>query len=1147
MTTDQIRIFLSSSIEQPSIVTVRDVLKSEIGANTPYELVYADLTSGSHARGAETISLERLARCDLVVVLIDRVAGEVTMAEWREAIRRGRPRLVFFSDETTQEEKTDLFNRAHRGATGSPGMLETYSSVTMNEAGAVRIAWNIDRSVQDEIGRTQNADHASDFASEIHTYFDAVGRSPGPIRREQNGWYYFDAVTDEGQTELIACQAEPVVVRAMARIAETARRDYGGRFRIVSGSGASDRLRIEAEAQGGRIQAVVDLVFELTEAEPLLRAVETEFEREALQNRYIELHCDKQCLDPQGREIGTDPRGELDDYFSDWLRAPARAQMAVLGDFGSGKSWFCLNAAHSMIVKLLSGQTTRLPILVRFKDVAAALSARAAEEERGLAAAIRDGELDLIDYLAERLDVAGHSRTLVETLIASGRLLIILDGYDEIAGALDKAARDHVLAAVRRLNIGHSKTLLTSRRALFADAGSESEELFGDAGGDFSVRFEIVYLSAMDPDQIEAKAAKRFGPKAGEYLERLRAHPKLAEFVSRPIVLDMVFGVLMEVKKDTELTLSKVYDICTRRWLEHAARPGSKMSPDSRFDLMQRLAWALYSARDGDIASSSRLPASELSLLVEDLVHEIDENFDLSVDSSVRSELLLVRDGEGVFDFAHRSFMEFLVAREMIEALRSNRPERLAEVTISEPVLEFMREEVFEDEALERGLKSPLVRQNNWLAGNLLSVMNATGRNLSGRDFSGMTIRHPNLVGADLRQADFSGAILDSAQLGGADLSGADMRGSELISLMLGVKSSAKTVVCSPTDDLVAATNSKHEVILFSPAGDVPPRIIARHDDSITRLDFSPDGRWLGSVAFDRQLMVHDVETGERVVCVRLEENTTYGLSLGLAAGAPDGHGVILTGGNDYKVRAWTIDGGKEGPAFGTHAKSIYDIAAYAELGLVAVASFDGAISVHSVSDRREGFRIESATRFDGLKDAEGRQDLLNGVAIDPAGEILACCDNSGRILVRRKLSDRFATRPKVVQAHAMQVWSIDFSADSAFAATSSTDRTVRIWNCEDWSLAAELIGHEGAVWDVAFDRTGRYVASSSNDSTVRVWDWRREEERRRERVGAPEDKGLNCSGMRIDGARRISPLQLEVLRDLGAIGEAEPYAGEAG
>ena len=55
--------------------------------------------------------------------------------------------------------------------------------------------------------------------------------------------------------------------------------------------------------------------------------------------------------------------------------------------------------------------------------------------------------------------------------------------------------------------------------------------------------------------------------------------------------------------------------------------------------------------------------------------------------------------------------------------------------------------------------------------------------------------------------------------------------------------------------------------------------------------------------------------------------------------------------------------------------------------------------------------------------------------------------------------------------------------------ATTSSDKTVKLWNLDGLGLERTLNGHSRWVWDCVFSGVAAYLVTASSDGSARLWD----------------------------------------------------------
>jgi WD40 repeat protein len=111
-----------------------------------------------------------------------------------------------------------------------------------------------------------------------------------------------------------------------------------------------------------------------------------------------------------------------------------------------------------------------------------------------------------------------------------------------------------------------------------------------------------------------------------------------------------------------------------------------------------------------------------------------------------------------------------------------------------------------------------------------------------------------------------------------------------------------------------------------------------------------------------------------------------------------------------------------------------------------------------------------------------GHQGGVLGVAISPDEKLIASSSNDKTVKIWRRNGQLLHTLK-----HTGTVFRVVFSADNQMIATASLDGKIYLWRADGKRLR-EFVAHEAPVWSVAFSPDGQMLATGSSDRTVKLW-----------------------------------------------------------
>ncbi|KAG0288350.1 hypothetical protein BGZ96_007854 [Linnemannia gamsii] len=254
--------------------------------------------------------------------------------------------------------------------------------------------------------------------------------------------------------------------------------------------------------------------------------------------------------------------------------------------------------------------------------------------------------------------------------------------------------------------------------------------------------------------------------------------------------------------------------------------------------------------------------------------------------------------------------------------------------------------------------------------------------------------------------------------------------------------------------------------------------ILQGHTDDITSVAFSSDGQWIASASDDSTVRVWDSSAGALLSVFRSPS------SLCQVSFSPDGQYLASVDGSS-EVRLRSVRSGRS--SMGQHGHN--------EL-VMAVAYLPTGQSILS------GSKDKTIRQWDALTGAAGSTHVLSAgvifsVAISPNFEQTAVAPSGATILLRDFPSNE---HERVLEGHSMNVLGLTYSPCGRWIASSSDDKTVRLWDMHNGGQGYDLHVMNAEVDDepsssyinvfaLAFSPTGFELAVGDAEGRVCVYD----------------------------------------------------------
>jgi WD40 repeat protein len=279
------------------------------------------------------------------------------------------------------------------------------------------------------------------------------------------------------------------------------------------------------------------------------------------------------------------------------------------------------------------------------------------------------------------------------------------------------------------------------------------------------------------------------------------------------------------------------------------------------------------------------------------------------------------------------------------------------------------------------------------------------------------------------------------------------------------------SVAFSPNGKSVLSGSADRMLRLWDVAIGEQVRVFEGHEGLVGSVAFSPDGQYALSGSCGRlddnmncitgESRLWDVQTGEDLRVFQGHEDGVTSVAF-----SPDGR-TALSGSWDTTLRLWEVATGEQVRIFEGHEGRVSSVAFSPDGWYVLSGSGDGTVRLWDVQTGEE------------LRVFQGYTNIISSVAFSPDGRYALSGSGDGTL---RLWDVATGEQLRVFEGHEDGVKSVAFGPDGRTALSGSWDTTLRLWEVATGEQVRIFEGHEDTIYSVAFSPGGQYALSGSCD-----------------------------------------------------------------
>ncbi|MFW9259081.1 caspase family protein [Nostoc sp. CALU 546] len=296
-----------------------------------------------------------------------------------------------------------------------------------------------------------------------------------------------------------------------------------------------------------------------------------------------------------------------------------------------------------------------------------------------------------------------------------------------------------------------------------------------------------------------------------------------------------------------------------------------------------------------------------------------------------------------------------------------------------------------------------------------------------------------------------------------------------------------KILASGSSDENPSGIDEHHNIRLWNIENGECFRKLGAHKNQLRAVSFCPQDKQsnlLVSGGDDHTIKIWDVNTGKRQKTIQGYTNRIWSVAF-----SPCGKKLVI-GSEDNRIRIWDIQNKQYIQKLLKHTDWVWSVVFSPDGEMIASGSEDNTIRLWQLKNGQYIYK-------DVLRE---HTDRVRVVAFSPDGKKLVSGGNDRKVILWDLSKSKYSNKilgetldgwPR--NEHTRRILSLAFSPNGNFIASSSRDKTIRLWNLHTDEV--KILGtHDNQVHSIAFSPDGNTLVSGGFDNKLKLWDIKKQE-----------------------------------------------------